>query len=202
MSEISRRDENAAATRAAIVAGAIRLFSEDGYARASMDRIAASARVTKGAAYHYFPAKRELFLAALEAVDERTMTAIAEATASARSPWDAVERGLDAFLDRCLDVDYQRICFRDGPGALGFVPWWEHAESHVHGVLTDVIGALRTDESIAVADTTATATALYGSLTAAALAITRSADPRQTRDAMGRTILALLHGLRPAHAGA
>lgn len=197
MSALSRRDENAAATRAALVEGAARLFTAHGYERVSMEQIAASARVTKGAAYHWFPTKRALFQAALELVDERTMSAIAAAVRSAPTPWDTAERGLNAFLDRCLDVDYQRICFRDGPSALGFVSWWEHAESHVEGALTAVVNSLCDGEQIIAADTNALATALYGALTAAALAITRSDDPPATRATMGHTIMSLLHGLRP-----
>lgn len=194
---MSRRDENAAATRAALVDGAARLFTEHGYQHVSMEQIAVSARVTKGAAYHWFPSKRALFQAALELVDERTMAAIAGATTSSPTPWDTAERGLNAFLDRCLDSDYQRICFQDGPTALGFVTWWEHAESHVQGVLTAVLEALHRQDLITTCEVGALATALYGALTAAALAITRAKDQQSTRDTMERTIIDLLHGLRP-----
>jgi len=193
---MSRRDENAAATRTALVEGAARLFTEDGYQQVSVERIAARARVTKGAVYHWFPTKKALFQAALELVDDRTMSAITAATETAPTPWDMLERGLDAFLDRCLAADYQRICFHDGPRALGFVTWWEHAESHVEGALTTILTTLSDDDLITTTSPPALATTLYGALTAAALAISRADDPQTTRDLMGVTINELLHGLR------
>ncbi len=195
---MSRREENAAETRRALVENAAKLFAGQGYAKTSLDQVAVLARVTKGAVYHHFTNKQALFGAVLELVDERTVAAIATTASSANSPWDAALAGLDAFLDRCLDPDYQQICFRDGPTALGFVQWWEHGERHVEGVLTAALTALRADRSIVTADVDALGTALYGALTAAALTIARAEDAREARNTMGRTMLELLAGLRPA----
>ncbi|MEG8179905.1 hypothetical protein GZH49_15380 [Nocardia terpenica] len=134
----------------------------------------------------------------LEMVDEQTMRAIVTRASGAGSPWEAAMTGLNAFLDRCLDPVYQQICFLDGPSALGFVQWWEHGEKHVEGVLTAVLASLREDRSIVTADVDALGTALYGALTAAALTIARSEDQQAARDTMGRTLIELLEGLRPA----
>ncbi|WP_280270324.1 TetR/AcrR family transcriptional regulator [Nocardia wallacei] len=193
---LSRRDQNAADTRRALVESAAKLFAADGFERTSTDRIAAVARVTKGALYHHFSNKRELFRAALELVDEQTVAAIAARTSSASTPWEAVVAGLNAFLDRCLDPAYQQICFRDGPTALGFVDWWEHGERHVEGVLEAALSALSENRTIVTADVDALAQVLYGSLSAAALAITRAEDQRAARDAMGRSLIELLEGRR------
>ncbi|MBY8859307.1 TetR/AcrR family transcriptional regulator [Nocardia sp. CA2R105] len=195
---MSRREENAAETRRALVENAARLFADQGFAGTSLDQVAVLARVTKGAVYHHFTNKQALFRAVLELVDERTVTMIASTAGSVDSPWDATLAGLSAFLDRCLDPEYQQICFRDGPTALGFVQWWEHGERHVEGVLTAALAALREDHSIVTADTDALGTALYGALTAAALTIARAEDAQQARNAMGRTMVELLEGLRPA----
>lgn len=127
-----------------------------GFAGTSLDQVAVLARVTKGAVYQHFTNKQALFRAVLELVDERTVTMIASTAGSVDSPWDATLAGLNAFLDRCLDPEYQQICFRDG------------------------------------------LTALYGALTAAALTIARAENAQQARNAMGRTMVELLEGLRPA----
>lgn len=197
---VSRREENAAATRRALIEHAAKLFADKGFARTSMDEVAMRARVTKGAVYHHFVNKQALFRAALELVDEQTMARVVAASGSAGSPWDVALAGLNAFLDRCLDPDYQQICFRDGPTALGFVQWWEHGERHVEGVLEAVLVALREDGAIVTGDVDALATALYGALTAAALAMTRAQDKQAARDTMGRTLIELLEGLRPTPA--
>jgi AcrR family transcriptional regulator len=52
--------------RARIVAGAEEIFIADGYEGASMSRIAASANVSKGTLYNYFPSKTALFAAFVE----------------------------------------------------------------------------------------------------------------------------------------
>ena len=72
----SLRAEQVVATRAAILAAARRLFGTKGYSATSIDDIARDARVTKGAVYHHFETKHELF---------RSVYAEVEADAQART---------------------------------------------------------------------------------------------------------------------
>lgn len=53
-------------TRTKIMEAAIKLFSNRGYNAASVDDICAEAGISKGAFYHHFKSKQELFLALLE----------------------------------------------------------------------------------------------------------------------------------------
>ena len=53
-------------TRARILESAIKLFSTNGYNKASVDNICADAGVSKGAFYHHFESKQDLFLALLD----------------------------------------------------------------------------------------------------------------------------------------
>jgi AcrR family transcriptional regulator len=53
-------------TQAKIMAAAIKLFSNLGYNKASVDDICAEAGISKGAFYHHFKSKQELFLALLD----------------------------------------------------------------------------------------------------------------------------------------
>lgn len=53
-------------TRARILDAAVRQFAIAGYNAASVDHICAEAGVSKGAFYHHFPTKQNLFLALLE----------------------------------------------------------------------------------------------------------------------------------------
>ena len=54
-------------TRSKIIASAIKLFSNRGYNAASVDDICADAGISKGAFYHHFKSKQDLFLALLDA---------------------------------------------------------------------------------------------------------------------------------------
>ena len=53
-------------TRAKIMESAIKLFSNQGFNKASVDDICAEAGISKGAFYHHFKSKQELFLALLD----------------------------------------------------------------------------------------------------------------------------------------
>jgi AcrR family transcriptional regulator len=60
------REASAAARRQRIVAAAVRHFASAPYASVHMDMVARDAGVAKPTLYRYFPAKEELFVAALE----------------------------------------------------------------------------------------------------------------------------------------
>ncbi len=53
-------------TRTKILDSAVKLFSNNGYNKASVDDICAEAGISKGAFYHHFKSKQELFLALLD----------------------------------------------------------------------------------------------------------------------------------------
>lgn len=53
-------------TRARILESAIKLFSNRGYNKASVDDLCAEAGISKGAFYHHFESKQALFLALLD----------------------------------------------------------------------------------------------------------------------------------------
>ncbi len=54
------------ATTGQLLEEARRLFAADGYNATSLDDVVAAAGVTKGALYHHFRSKRELFRAVFE----------------------------------------------------------------------------------------------------------------------------------------
>jgi TetR/AcrR family transcriptional regulator, transcriptional repressor of aconitase len=63
--------EYLARQRAAILAGARRCFAEHGYEGATVARLEAATGRSRGAIFHHFPGKQDLFLAVLEADAER-----------------------------------------------------------------------------------------------------------------------------------
>ena len=68
MAPVSRtpQRERRARTRAALLRAAGREFAEHGFHQTTLDAVAAAAGVSKGALYHHFPSKEQLFLALLE----------------------------------------------------------------------------------------------------------------------------------------
>jgi AcrR family transcriptional regulator len=63
-------------TRSKIMEAAIKLFSTQGFNKASVDDICAEAGISKGAFYHHFKSKQELFVALLDGWLQAIDTAI------------------------------------------------------------------------------------------------------------------------------
>src|SRR5215218_6448542 len=82
----SRKAEQSAATRAALIAAARRLFAERGYAGVGTEEIVRTAGVTRGALYHHFEDKADLFLAVYEEIERELVEQIAAQAASAADP--------------------------------------------------------------------------------------------------------------------
>ncbi len=106
--------------------------------------------------------------------------------------------GLDAFLARCLDPEYQRICFLEGPLALGFMSWWEMGEVNEIGLIKGMLESLYAEGLIEIDDTDTLTRLLFGSLIAAALDIARSPEPAATRDRVRDVVTRMISGLRPS----
>ena len=112
--------ERTEATTTALVDAARELFAQDGYAATSLDAVAARARVTKGAVYHHFEGKQQLFEAVFAREVERLAAVLPAVYASKQDPWEAFEASCRAFLAECLEPGLQRIMLLDALAAMGW----------------------------------------------------------------------------------
>ncbi len=110
--------ERNAATRAALVDAASRLFGEHGYQAVATGQIVAAAGVTRGALYHHFTDKSDLLGAVYERIEADSVVAVQKAISDAADPWQAALIGARAYLDFCSDPTVQRVIFVDGPAVL------------------------------------------------------------------------------------
>jgi AcrR family transcriptional regulator len=193
----SRRKQHALDTRESLVTAARRLFAERGYAATTLDEIARTARVTKGALYHHFTDKRELFRAACRAVQLEWVERIRAAVAGEPDPGRRLDLALDAFLESCLDPETQRIVMLDGPAVLG--PEELHAVEERHGLamIEETIGAAMETGALDPAPIGALSHILLGALNAASLAIARAEDHEAAKAEIGASLERLVDGLRP-----
>src|SRR3954453_6031701 len=93
------QQERSNATTGELIAAARDLFARQGYAATSLDEIAAAARVTKGAVYHHFDSKRDVFRAVYELEQRRLGDIESRAYQRKRDPWVAFHAGCLAFLE-------------------------------------------------------------------------------------------------------
>jgi AcrR family transcriptional regulator len=85
------------ARREQLVALGVEMFSERPFDEVSIDDIAASAGISKGLLYHYFPSKRDFYVAVVRhSADE--MQAVTE-TDPGLAPLERLSAGLDRYLE-------------------------------------------------------------------------------------------------------
>jgi AcrR family transcriptional regulator len=107
------------ATRAALIQAARELFGAQGYVETSNDEIVARAGVTKGALYHHFKGKEDLFRVVFEQVQhEVTDQAVAEFLQP--DSWEALVQGCALWIDAHLDPSVRRIVLFDPRAVLGW----------------------------------------------------------------------------------
>jgi AcrR family transcriptional regulator len=195
----ARRTEHAADTRGALVAAARRLFAADGYDGTGTEQIVAEARVTRGALYHHFRDKADLFRAAMaEAAGEVALQLVDEQLAAeAASPLQEIRNGVSAFLDVCVGGDFQRIVLVDGPRVLGSQMWEDLVDRYGRTLLEEWLTRSVDAGDLSPVPTGALARLLIAMLTEASLAIARAADPAAARADLGEVLDRLLVGLQP-----
>jgi len=127
--------ERTAETKASLIAAARRLFATHGYAATSTEEILAAAGVTRGALYHHYKEKAELFADVCLQMHDEASVAIVAAADAAKDPLGALERGCEAWMDYMARAE-ARILVLDAPSVLGWARWNEmDAQGFAH--LTD-----------------------------------------------------------------
>jgi len=184
------------ATRAALVAAARALFTERGYAAVGTEEVVRRAGVTRGALYHHFRDKRDLFRAVFEQTEAEIMQTIIARVEGLTDPMEELAVGVRAFLDACGDPTLMRIGLRDAPGVLGWEEWREIGNRHGLGLVTGALGWAMDEGQIARTDVRTLAHLLLAALAEASLLIASADDPRAAREEVERTLMSLLEGLR------
>jgi AcrR family transcriptional regulator len=116
---VSRKAEQAEATRTALLKAARDLFSQRGFAETPTEEIVQRAGVTRGALYHHFTSKEDLLSALVMEIGEGLAHKVAHAAKQQPDAWQGFIAGCETFLDACLDPAVQRILILDAPAALG-----------------------------------------------------------------------------------
>src|SRR5258705_12704469 len=93
----SRRSQHTHDTKTALVKAARALFGRRGYRAVSLDQVCSKARVTKGALYHHFESKQDLFLAVYEQVEEDLVDAGRSAVPADADFWASLSLAGRAF---------------------------------------------------------------------------------------------------------
>ena len=190
--------EQADATRTALSAAARQLFTERGYAATSTTEIVERAGVTRGALYHHFAAKDDLFRAVFEQLEGEVTKLVAEEALTSPDPLEQLRRGTRAYLDACIDPAVQRVVLLDGPSVLGWETWQEIEQRYGYGLVVAGVEAAIGAGLIEAQPVEPLAHVLFGALTEAGMVVARADDPGAARAEMEAAMDRLLDGLRVA----
>ena len=182
-------------TRTALLAAARELFGGDGYAATSLDEIAARAGVTKGALYHHFRGKADLFQAVFEQVKREVSDQVVTVFLDP-DHWYSLTAGCQLMIDAQLDPAVQRIALHDARSVLG----WEAVRGiEMRYGAVGIRGALRKAMQGGVIERQPLrplALLLVGAIVEACFYVADAEDPAAARQQVGDLVVRLLEGLR------
>ena len=194
---MSRQAARSQATRAKLIAAGRHLFAKHGYAGVGTEQIVKRARVTRGALYHHFADKRELFLAVHEQLEAELVETIAAALgeAGAEDPVEAMKVAVRAFLDTAVDPGRARITLIEAPSVLGWAEWREIDARYGLGLAAAALQGAMDAGRIAPRPVEPLAAIFVAALGEAGIRVASAADPAAARAEVQDALEALIDGL-------
>ena len=189
--------ERSAATQGALLSAARRLWGERGYAAVSTPEIAQAANVTRGAMYHQYANKTELFLAVLEAIEREVIERLtADVIAAApRTPAETLHITADAWLEIAVEPEIRQLMLLDAPSILGWAGFREISQRYGLGMTEQLLSAAIDAGELRAQPTRPLATIVLAALDEAAMIIANAADPAREKQEVHTVIHDLIDGL-------
>jgi AcrR family transcriptional regulator len=194
----SKHDVRSEATRRQLVTAARALFGARGYAEVGTEEIVRAAGVTRGALYHQFRDKADLFAAVAEELEAEIAGRIAVGVAGTETdPLQTLRTGSQLFLDACAEPEVERIILLDAPSVLGWAAWRDMAGRYGLGLVQLVLQTAMDAGAIVPQPVVPLAHVLVGALDECALYIARADDPAVARQQCAAIFDRILCGFTP-----
>jgi AcrR family transcriptional regulator len=190
------RPDRSSATKHALVRVAREKFATQGFVGTSLDEIVAGAEVTKGALYHHFRGKQDLYAAVVNEVEDGARERIRTGVADVVDPWERALVGLREFLAVVRTEEYRRIVILEGPAVLGYERFREQEESSTFGLVSDIVAGLLAPYDLPASTLTAFTRLFLGAVSATGSSVSLAADPQQASDDAEGAIVLVLAGIR------
>jgi len=192
---VSRRQEYAAQTRQALVDAASILFAQEGFRKTSLAKISEQARVTKGALYHHFQDKEEIFCACYR---QQIVTLAASLTAMEVSadPWGAMWDRCRAFLAYGREHRSPTISLQEAISVLGWERWRSIDTEFTMGLVKESVEELVNKGLFKAHPVNLLSELLYGMLVECSMSIVRATNKRKAYEDAERLLQDMLLGLR------
>ena len=183
-------------TRQALLTAARELFAADGFQATRTEEIVRRAGLTRGALYHHFRDKEDLFRAVYEEVTAEVTRSLRRRSEDRhRSAWDLFVANSEVYLDAASsNPAYRQIVLVDGPAVLG----WNSLSERGDGPTHQIMGYLRdaVEEGVLQPQPLEPLAHLLSALgTGAALYVAHAADPEAARREVAECNERFLSGL-------
>ena len=183
--------------REAVIEAARELFRERDYATVTTAAILERAGVSRGALYHHFDSKRDLYRAVWLDSEERLIGRLAATASGAETPFEALTAGCRAYLDEsATNRELQRIGLLQSRTVLGWEDWRRGIQELGLRAIGETVSAAIQVGEIREADVETTAHLVLAALIEAGLLIATAGDRRAARAAAEPVLEAMLEGLR------
>jgi AcrR family transcriptional regulator len=192
------KEERSRATQERLLSAARALFSERGFAGTATEDLVARAGVTRGALYHQYEDKRDLFRAVFEDVERELGERIGAAAALETDSWKMIRAGARALLEASLEPAVRRIVLTDGPSVLGWEEWRRIDSKYAYGMVRAALEANIEGGNLPRQPIDPLAHLIIGALNEAGLAVAASQTPEATRDEFLASLDRVLAALRAA----
>lgn len=190
------KTRDSARTQRALLDAAREVFLRDGYAAAATEDIVALAGVTRGALYHHFADKRDLFRAVVEAIQQQAEDDL-RPSGTIDDHWEAFTDAALGTLDAVDDPAIGKLLLIEAPAVLG---WSQVRATHRHSAVTLTERAIRaaaTEHGTEAGKTRALAHLLIAAIEEAMLYLAHSDDPTRDRPEVEEQLRKLLTAMRP-----
>lgn len=172
-------------------------FTEYGYVNAALESIVHEANLTRGAVYHHFRSKMDLFRSVLEDVQREIAERVEQEASKHEDSWQQLYFGCRAFMIAAVEERNRRIMLIDGPAILGWETWREMDKNHSMRLLRAQLDTMQKQGDFQVIPLDALTHFISGGLNEMALWLaTPSAQPK-TLDETMQVLTAFLDGFKP-----
>ena len=195
----TKHDLRSEATRRRLVSAARGLFGARGYAEVGTEEIVRAAGVTRGALYHQFRDKADLFAVVAEEIEAEIAEGIADTAGAGADPVGALRIGARLFLDACAEPEVERIILLDAPAVLGSEAWRDLAGRYGLGLVQFGLQAAIDAGAIVSQPVVPLSHVLVGALNECALYVARAEDPAAAREQCVAILDQILNGLMTDH---
>ncbi|CAJ1503997.1 TetR/AcrR family transcriptional regulator [[Mycobacterium] kokjensenii] len=195
----TRRSMYAELTRTAVLDASRSLFVAKGYDATSVDEIAHESQTSKGAVYHHFRNKQEIFAEVFRASQAEIMQAVLpralESSPADAGPWQQALMAVSAVLHCYVDNHDARVLLRESASALGWDRKQTVDEEMALPLLRAVLDELIETGELKPVPVGVTAELLYALLSKTGPMIAAAEDPARAVSEIEPVLFALLGGL-------